>query len=177
MPIIQCLDCGNGVSDAAAACPRCGRPPVALTVYVPTVASNVGTARYSAERHVCVMFGALILLAGPFLPWATLGRLSASGVEKTDGEALILSGLGLIAMLVSIVSMGQRRDQAGWACGIAGGFGLLLTYYYYDGLSTQLDGLRDGLLSPQIGYGVYACFAGCALILMGLAASLGRKRS
>src|SRR5687768_13622237 len=115
MPIIQCLDCGNGVSDAAAACPRCGRPPTAPpNVYAPTVASNVGKAPYSVERQICVMLGALVLLAGPFLPWATLGRLSVSGVEKTDSEALVLSGLGLIAMLVAIVSMGQRRDQAGW---------------------------------------------------------------
>jgi hypothetical protein len=145
-------------------------------VYAPTVASNVGKAPYSVERQICVMLGALVLLAGPFLPWATLGRLSVSGVEKTDSEALVLSGLGLIAMLVAIVSMGQRRDQAGWACGVAGGLGLLLTYHYHEGVSGQLAGLRDGLISPQVGYGLYACFAGCALILMGLAASLGRKR-
>ena len=58
------------------------------------------------------MVGGGILAAGPFLPWVQAGLLSADGVQKTGGEAYILVGLGLVALLVAGLALGTSSGAA-----------------------------------------------------------------
>jgi len=49
MPLINCTDCGNEVSDRAPACPKCGAPIATLKDHVAT-GSSISTIQETSKR-------------------------------------------------------------------------------------------------------------------------------
>lgn len=71
----------------------------------------------------------------------TAGVLSASGLQKTGNETIVVSIFGLL--------------------------GGALTAFHTFQISEHLDSLRGGLLNPQLGIGIYVAFGGAALLFIG----------
>jgi O-antigen/teichoic acid export membrane protein len=176
MALLQCVDCGHHVSDLAPGCPSCGRP--VAPSYAPVLPGSAKPrSEASTERNVFAILGGAALLLGPFLPWMTLGRLTASGIEKTDSEALALSAMGLVGALIGIVSLSQKRDQATWALVLVALGGGGLTVYYQSQLRDQIGQFGETRFVPDVGMGIYVCFVGVALLLLSVISSLIRRRT
>jgi hypothetical protein len=60
MALIACPDCGQQVSDAAPACPRCGRPRLGIAGTTAPVV--VAPTIWNSRNAGCLGCGALILL-------------------------------------------------------------------------------------------------------------------
>jgi hypothetical protein len=116
----------------------------------------------SVAAHVVALLGGVLMAVGPLLPWATAGLLTASGMQKTGDEAMILIVLGVAGALGPLASLSQRRDLAGWAPMVTGLIGGALTFFYFDRLQTQLSGNEFA----QIGVGVYVTFLGAGLLVL-----------
>jgi hypothetical protein len=179
MALLRCEDCNHPVSDQAQVCPSCGRPTgTPVRSYAPVLASNAPVRRdHSTEGGILAILGGTALALGPFLPWMTVGLLSASGIEKTDGEALLLTAMGTLALVVGFISLGRERCSATWLLALtalaAGG----LTVLYQSELNAQTDRLAGHhALSPRTGVGIYVCFAGVALLLVSVVSAITRRR-
>jgi len=166
MALIDCAECGKQISDQANSCPNCGAP-----IGGKKTNDNSTDSTVSVSGQVFVLIGSFALVIGPFLPWATAGIFSASGLQKTNSEALIICILGVLSGLPAIISLVKKKNVGDWAsliCGlIAGG----LAVFYYVGLRDTLSGMGGGMLSPSIGSGIYVCFAGTGAIVVGIIAS------
>ncbi len=125
----------------------------------------------SLAGQVLVLIGGVGLAIGPFLPFVTAGPMSASGVEKTGNEALILTAFGVFAMIAGLVSLARKQDMMGWVGMLSGGVGALLTTRYYLLLQESLPPGND-FIRVSIGPGVYLCFIASALIMAGMLSML-----
>ena len=61
MPLIACRDCGKNVSDAAPACPHCGRP-IAATVIEQT---GKGIKKLKVIGGVIFLVGLMVMVVAP----------------------------------------------------------------------------------------------------------------
>lgn len=179
-----CARCGVAVDPAARFCPACGAPASATPGPMPV---NAGpSAQPSVDRpwlggQILAAIGAAMLAIGPLLPWAELGAISANGLRKTDGEAAGLIVLGIVAVVTIIVSIVQRKRGPAWAVVVlgllAGGWSLV----YYNTISDQLAEVNEQMPEEMqgmasIGSGLYVCFVGAALLLLGGLAMYARHR-
>jgi len=66
MALVQCADCSASVSDAAPACPKCGRPMATAPIAVREKAGFLGQSgtAWGAANLTCLM---LLLAAGAFV--------------------------------------------------------------------------------------------------------------
>lgn len=192
MPLITCPDCSAQISDAAPACPRCGRP-AATTPWAQPAASpdltrdahgnwlppgpNASTATATGAElggSAVAVLGGLLLAASPLLPWATLGVLSASGLQKTGSEALSLSALGVLGAITPMIVLVTKRQRAGWSsilCGIVG-FGLATMWL----VAIQEGMPARGTLAPSVGIGLFVAYAGTLMLVIGASVAGAGKR-
>lgn len=162
--LVYCTACGNQLSSEAPRCPRCGAP-------------NPAAARAASRGgQVTALIGGILLAVGVFLPWATMGMLSANGLDKTGSEALALVGLGVIGALSAAAALTERGRAASLGPALVGLLGAGLSAYYYALLHEQLDGLADNRFTPSIGFGIYVCILGSLLLLIGGLAALAAHR-
>lgn len=91
MPLVVCPDCQTKVSDAATACPSCGRPMRAQPQQVQRVKGTVATWR----------IGGLFELAG------FLGILVGGGLCFGGTEGRILAGAGTIVVSFVVFIIGR----------------------------------------------------------------------
>ena len=180
----------------SAVCPSCGQPNQALAVYctesgallvdgreaVADEETDQEHAEYdvapSLGAHVVNLLACLMLVIGPFLPWATAGIFSVSGMQKTGNEAIILMLLGLAGIAVSVVSLAGRRNRFTWALFVVGGVCLILSVYYYVQLRGQLSEVGNGneILPVSMGAGIYVCIVASIVVLLGAFAGALRRR-
>lgn len=145
-------------------CPGCGSTQVAAV------------RQASRGGQITAIVGGVLLAVGVFLPWASLGMLSANGIDKTDSEALVLVGFGLIGALSALAALTEQGRVASIVPALMGVIGGGLTAFYYIALAEHLDGLQGNAFAPQIGYGIYVCFIGALLLLVGGVAAVGAWR-
>ena len=88
MALITCPDCKTEISDAAPACPKCGRPP--------TAPSNLSATRASSTLYYAVIG----FVAGFVLVWA--GCAGGRGLDSRDIVICSFGG-GLFAILGAIL--------------------------------------------------------------------------
>ena len=84
MALIKCTDCGSDVSDAAPACPKCGRPsalPTRFAVPAPPLTPSAATPRSQAAAI------AVVILIG-FGLWAYNDDTSSNAGDKAAAAAV-----------------------------------------------------------------------------------------
>jgi hypothetical protein len=116
------------------------------------------------------------MATGPFLPFAQLGVISASGLQKTGNEAFTIVGCGGILVLLGVFGIILRKRFAfyNFLCGLAC---IGLTYYYQGALEDQFDSTKSTILgSPSIGAGLYVCYFGGALAIAGGLTCIEQRR-
>jgi hypothetical protein len=126
MPLITCPDCHNQVSDAAPACPKCGRPAQSV--------STVGPATSPAEERVLfedqtvkVTNVRAIIQQKTTYAMANVTSVKEFVEPKPAGVALL--GLCLIALGLTCVEI-KVADSAdvGW---VGTGLGTLLLVFFF----------------------------------------------
>ena len=120
--------------------------------------------------NVLCLIGSLMLVIGPFLPWATVGFLSPSGVQKTGNEAIVLTALGVIGLVITAASVITKRSLLSLVPLLVGLVGLGLSLYYY-------LVLRDDPLTASLGAGIYVCLIGGVVVLMSAISSRLKLRA
>jgi hypothetical protein len=172
-PSQSCPSCGKEVKPEALLCDACGAALPAREAKADTTPASQATPAANAAQiggHVLSLIGSLMLAIGPFLPWATIGFLSASGLQKTGNEAMVLTVLGIIGVVVAVTSLITKRillSLVPLLLGLAG-FGLSLYYYLV---------LRADLFAASLGAGIYVCLIGGVLVFVSAILSRLRPRS
>jgi hypothetical protein len=92
MALVTCPDCQNSISDAAPACPRCGRP-FAFAAPTATAPQIVVTRRQGAPYE---MVGALVGIAGTITSCG--GCASQSPGSMAGG--FVLGMVGLVIFMI-----------------------------------------------------------------------------
>jgi hypothetical protein len=207
MPDQPCRTCGKGLPADARFCLECGTPVPAVSVpaertavpapalpvaprvapFAPTTQpahlagvpdrSSSSSVKLSISSQIVVAIASLLLLIAPFLPWATAGVFSASGLQETDNEALLLVGLGAIGLAVSAFSLVTKKDSLRFVSLYVGVLGLVFSVYYLDALKDQIGQSSNEILEFGIGAGIYLCLvASIIIVLAALAVLFGAKR-
>lgn len=171
--LTTCPECGAQVSDRAPSCPSCGFP-FSRSEPEETVARKRARP-VSAAAQSLIAIGALGMIVAPFLPWVRLGVLSASGIDKTGGEALLVSVCGALALISVIASFAKGTDRMGWVPFLFSLVGGGLSFFYYSAATTQLSDLQGALLTPTIGSGPYVAIASAGLVFLGVLGTLRLK--
>ena len=109
--------------------------------------------------NILCLIGSLMLAIGPFLSWAEVGFLSVSGVKKTGNEAIVLTAVGVIGVVVAATSLIIKRSLLSLVPLLVGlvGFGLSVYYYLV---------LRDDPLTASLGAGICVCLIGGVLVFV-----------
>lgn len=80
MPLINCIDCGNPVSDRAATCPQCGGPMAqAAKRSVPPPAAHVTVEQTNKGLKGETLLAAVMAIVGILLVIMTEGPLMMAG--------------------------------------------------------------------------------------------------
>lgn len=126
---------------------------------------------------VLAVIGGAMMAVGPFLPWATLGAFSGSGLDKTGSEALIIVVFGVIGMVLGLQAVLQRTYLRAWGAALLAIAGGALAAIYVAQISKQLADLDGPFASAaSLGGGVYATLLGAGLLLLGAMVSPGAPR-
>ena len=106
--------------------------------------------------------GALALIVGAFLPWASIdSRLRSATVSGVDGDGVLTLLAG--AAVVAIVVLGAWRKREIIASAVAGGISGLVALNIYTNISSY--GGLSGRVSVEMG--LYLTILGAALLVVG----------
>jgi hypothetical protein len=156
-------------------CANCGRAfSVEQTAAATPSTSTLGRV---TGPDLAVLGGAALLVAAPFFPFITataalVGSISRNGVELTSGEALVLSGVGVVAALLALRKLGQPKGLLPVLLGL---LGLGLTVYYYLQVDERVQGVDTEIGFASVGAGLWMAFAGAGLIVLGALIANRRK--
>lgn len=135
------------------------------------------TELFMPERAITIaaefaIFGGLLMVLGPFLPFAELGEFAASGLLKTGLSALPVLCAGTIVMVFGVMSIVLRRRYAYWylPCAAAAA---AMTFYHQFAVENQLAYAR--LHSSDLGLGIHFCYLGALFSLIAAAVTLARR--
>jgi len=171
---LHCRNCGKVLPPEARFCLGCGTPVVAAPSAPPAQPaypagapdrSSSGPTELSIGSQIAIAIASLLLLIGPFLPWTTAGIFSASGLQWTGNEALLLVGLGAIGLGVSAFSLAKKKDRLRFVSLFVGALGLLFSAYYLYATKDQLGEVGD-VLEAGVGPGIYLCLVASIVIVL-----------
>lgn len=104
MALIKCVDCGRDVSDAAPACPGCGRPIGAAPRHASPAAPALVRTEGAGARDKLI--GLLLCLAGVIS--------AAAGFSTSSGGAWTAVGvIGILGLLVGLIYFIKGRLSDG----------------------------------------------------------------
>jgi hypothetical protein len=180
-----CRNCGSQVEEQDRFCNICGasaatgfRAAGPVWVAQPGARPSSLTGVFIGSQ-VIVLIGCVMLVIGPFLSWMNahvLEEISASGLQKTDNEALLIVILGVIGAAFAVVSLALKRRTFTWVLFVVGLVSLGLSVYYYVQLRDQLIYPDLGDISTSLGTGIYICLVGSIVVLVGaLVAAVSKK--
>lgn len=155
-------------------CPFCGEEILAVAVkckHCQSDFSQGGTElKTKMENHLIgnlvVLIGSALLLLGLFLPWVTLGIISADAFTKAPDDANILLILGILIVILCIYSL-IKKVNLGLPYTITSLICISLLGYIYFLLSDDLIGKQAYGQAPQIGVGFWLCVIGSVGMLIG----------
>lgn len=100
MPLQKCYECGNDVSTAAAACPKCGAPPKSVATSAGVAISTVEATSKRLKGQLLVSYfvfiAGLIMMAADYAS-ADPAKPKADSIAVVSG-AVTLIGLMMIAL-------------------------------------------------------------------------------
>lgn len=108
------------------------------------------------NRNLLVMVGAVLMIIGSFLPWASMGEMSISGTSAGAGDGWISVILGALLIAVSFVSAGWRSLVLMILAAISAAFGVW-----------KLIEALDIPAPASIGIGIWLLAIGGVLALVG----------
>jgi hypothetical protein len=125
------------------------------------------------DARIGVIVGGVLVAIAAGLPWATLGIISASGLQG-DGVIAILIGVAIVAIVLASFSEGPSSFQRSLIVLLSfAGLGLyVLEYLNVERLVTSS---RGGIFAPGIGGGILVGGAG-GLIATVFSFSIGGKQ-
>jgi hypothetical protein len=171
-----CRNCASEVAEGDQFCKSCGAAAgLSVEIAHPGLLLEAGTGA-SVGGHVVTILGCVGLVLGPFLPWATAVIVSASGMQKTGNEALLVTLLGIAGIAVSVISLIQRRDMLRWVLFVVGGISLAFSLYYLIAIRYQLAELSDEILPVSLGVGIYVCIVASIVVIAGALGVALRRR-
>lgn len=127
----------------------------------------VDTKNLSVVTYICMLMAGMGLILGPFLSWINVGILSASGVQKTGNEALVLTLLGVLGVIAAILALVKGRDMLRWAPFVIGGLASAFSLFFFMALSAHAEELSNEFFSPTLGAGLYICLGSGPLMILG----------
>ena len=101
------------------------------------------------QARIAVLVGGVMVAGGAFLPWASLGLLSVTGLQGQDGIFAVLIGIAIAAIAAASFTVGPSRTQR-----------ILILLLSLAGLGlyalelNQVNSLGTGDFKPQIGSGI-----------------------
>ena len=162
-----CNGCGAATDGSGAVA---GVSPTAT----PTVKS---TSSSWLTGQVLGLIGFAMLAIGPFMAWATAGIFSASGMQKTGNEAIVIVVLAIIGIVLAVLSLVSKRSILSIVPLIAVLVCLAMSIFYYVQLREDLSGADNEFFSVGIGAGIYLCLVGGVFALVGsIIGGFKRKR-
>ena len=177
-----CRSCGLEMADDNRFCKGCGavadESNSADGVVVATAKGvNTTTGGSWLAGQVIGLIGFLMLVVGPFMAWATAGIFSASGMQKTGNEAIVIVVLGVIGIVLAVLSLVSKRSVLSVVPLIAALVSLAMSIFYYVQLREDLSGMDNEFFAAGIGAGIYLCLVGGVLALIGaIVGGFKRKR-
>ncbi len=125
------------------------------------------------------LIGGIIAILGLFMPWVSIGALSASGFQKSS-DSLFLLIFGIAIVLFSMVSLLKRENKKAMrllsiSVGVASVIGIILLVLIYPALADQLDESSAFGLKPQIGMGFWLVGVGYFITLVSSTLMTPRK--
>jgi len=122
MALVTCPDCNSQISDAAPACPKCGRPAAAAHTS-PARGQQPETVLFE-DKSVKVTDVRTVILSKTTYAMANITSVNEFVEPRPAGLALA----GACFMIVGFLILQAGADAVGW---IAMGFGGILTLIYY----------------------------------------------
>jgi hypothetical protein len=120
---------------------------------------------------ILALIGGSLLILGLFLPWMSLGLLSATGFDKTqDATVLLACGGAYLALGVYGIATGKKMALGSWVVTIINGAYIAWLYI------ALLDQAGIGTYSPKIGNGFYVSLAGAFFGLISSIYSLKKEK-
>lgn len=129
---------------------------------------------FSLGVYAAVFLASLCLVFGPFLAWAEAGGLSASGMQKTGHEAVILVLLGVVGIAVAVISVLRREDVFNPGLVFAGLVCLGMSAYYLHDLRGQAAVVSKAGSAAAVGAGVHVCLVASIVVLLSAVALICR---
>jgi O-antigen/teichoic acid export membrane protein len=126
------------------------------------------------------LIGGIVAILGLFMPWVSIGALSASGFQKSsDSPFLFIIGIAII--LFSLASLLRRENKKAMrllsiSVGVASVIGIILLLLIYPALADQLDDSSAFGLRPQIGIGFWLVGIGYVITLISSTLMTPRKK-
>ena len=108
-------------------------------------------------------FGGVLMVAGPFLPYAEAGQYAQHGLVKSGPEAVTMLCAGSIAIVFSVMSLVLRRRYTYWYLPCAAATGAMT---FYTQLAVQNDLIAQHLTTTRLGLGIDICYLGAVLSLI-----------
>ena len=70
MTLINCPECGNEISSLAAACPRCGAPPITESAETHAAGAHLTTIQETSKKlKLHILLGTALFFAGLTMPF------------------------------------------------------------------------------------------------------------
>lgn len=142
MALIKCTECGNAISDKAAACPQCGAPNTSLTNGVNAEAHDskpITTEKKKKATPLWVQVVAGLVGAWVAVSCATGGSSGAKNETKSSWNEI--SSLTLCQMAIKR----RSRDPENAEVPYVKNFGSSSEHYFAWGADTKMARLRNGL--------------------------------
>lgn len=133
--------------------------------------SEVEEIGYSAVGQWLFLLGGLALLVGPLMPWLELlgaTTVSATGIDRTGGEAILMVALGFAVAVSACVSLWRGKDQTMMVPFFLGLTGAVMAFMYYRNLRASIAAVELESYQVAVGQGLYICLAGGLMIASGL---------
>jgi low temperature requirement protein LtrA len=128
----------------------------------------------SIAGQLLFLLGGLALLIGPLMPWLELlgaTSISASGLDRTDGEAILVIAFGFAVAVSAGISLWRRKAQTMMVPFFLGLTGAAMTLIYYHNLRSAIASIKLENHEIAVGQGLYLCLAGGLMICVGLIVS------
>jgi len=163
----HCPSCNGNVRPTARRCRHCHADLVRADITELSTPRRVVTI--AAEFAIS---GGLLLVSGPFLPFADEGSLAGPGFLAAGNVSLSMLCAGAITIAFGILGLVQRRRYTYWFLPAAAA-GAAATFYCQLGVQGRL--VAERVTTTGLALGLQLCYLGALLALIAGAVSMAQR--